>query len=164
MATQTETTTREREEFVRDYQSRLNHMRDGLNRLESELDDAQTDAQRELHESIRELKKDWRQLQVKLDDLKTGPYDDWVASTRRAEEDFHNFQTSFTNMSQRAERAYDADLGWVQGFTNSRPHDSAGWAEGMGHRPEGSAGWAEGMGHRPEGSKGWAEGYDKTQK
>jgi hypothetical protein len=44
----------------------------------------------------------------------------------------------FMAIAVKIQDEHHVPLGWVQGLTDKRMHQSAGWAEGMGERPEGS--------------------------
>jgi hypothetical protein len=77
------------------------------------------------------------------------------------EEKFETFREAFMRTANQLNNEHEeVSLGWLQGFTDHRVHDSAGWAEGMGEPEESSEGWVEGMGEQESDSEGWAEGYD----
>ena len=101
-------------------------------------------------------------LQIKLETLTGEMPKDVDYDPVKFRKDMFVFRSAFYQTAHRIRDEEKVALGWLQGFTDARTHESEGWLEGMGTQPTGSEGWAEGMGTKPTGSEGWAEGYNKN--
>lgn len=136
----------------------------GVDRLEEAIHHVKKEAQKEYIDQIAVLRQHLKELRLRLRAIEEGEPKEWRESRVAFYQRLTRFRQAFLQTANSLVQEDSVTLGWLQGFTEERTHDSAGWAEGMGEMPGHSAGWAEGMGHRPEGSKGWAEGYDKANK
>lgn len=142
----------------------LNQWESGVDRLEDEVRQVSQEAQKEYVDQIAVLRQHLKELRLRWQAIEEGEPQEWRESHPAFQQRLTRFRQVFMQTANKLHREERVALGWLQGFTDERTHESAGWAEGMADMPEGSAGWAEGMGHRPEGSKGWAEGYDEVNK
>lgn len=146
---------------VRDH---LDQWETGIDRLEEAIHHVKQEAQKEYYDQIAVLRQHLKEMRLRLRAIEEGEPKEWRESQVAFYQRLARFRQAFAHTANSLDQEDRVALGWLQGFTNERTNESAGWAEGMGEMPEGSAGWAEGMGHRPEGSKGWAEGYDQVNK
>lgn len=162
MTTKTKEIARKKESFLQTTQVQMNQWRDELDRLEEEIKQLPIDIQAEYCEQSANLRETWQQVEAKLQVLEGAASDQWEEMKSRWQHTSQEYRESFMGTANQLQNKEKVPLGWLQGFTDKRTHESAGWAEGMGKRPEGSEGWVEGMGKRPSGSKGWAEGYDRS--
>jgi hypothetical protein len=149
---------------AQDIKAHLDQWESGINRLEDEVRQVSQEAQKEYFDQIAVLRQHLKELRLRWQAIEEGEPQEWRESHPAFQQRLTRFRQVFMQTANKLHREERVALGWLQGFTDERTHESAGWAEGMGEHPEGSAGWAEGMGHRPEGSKGWAEGYDEVNK
>ncbi len=136
----------------------------GVDRLEKEIHTVKAEAQKQYHEQVAVLKQQLKELQIRVQAMAEGGSKEWLESQSALNERLARFRQAFLLTAQRIHHEEKVALGWLQGFTEERSHESAGWAEGMGEPHDQSEGWAEGMGKRPTGSRGWAEGYDQVNK
>ncbi len=136
----------------------------GIKQLEDEVDHVNKEFQKEYFDQIAVLRQHLKELYLRWQAIAEGEPREWRESYPAFRQRLARFHQAFMQTANKLHQEDRVALGWLQGFTDERTHESAGWAEGMGEQSEGSAGWAEGMGHRPEGSKGWAEGYDEVNK
>lgn len=149
---------------AQDIKAHLDQWESGINRLADEVRQVSQEAQKEYFDQIAVLRQHLKELHLRWQAIEEGEPQEWRESHPAFQQRLTRFRQVFMQTANKLHREERVALGWLQGFTDERTHESAGWAEGMGEHPEGSAGWAEGMGHRPEGSKGWAEGYDEVNK
>lgn len=149
---------------VQEIKDHLAQWESGINRLEDEVQNIRQESQKEYHDQLAVLRQHLRELRIRLQALHEGELQEWRESRPAFYERLNRFRNVFMQTAQKLHREDQAVLGWLQGFTEERSQESAGWTEGMGEQPEGSAGWTEGLGHRPAGSEGWTEGYEKVNK
>ena len=149
---------------VQEVKAHLSEWQAGVDRLEDEVKQIDKESQKQYADQIAVLRQHLKELRVRLQAIDEGEPREWRESRPAFHQRLIRFRQAFMQTANKLHQEDRVALGWLQGFTDERTHESAGWAEGMGEHPEGSAGWAEGMGHRPEGSKGWAEGYDEVNK
>ena len=136
----------------------------GIGRLEDEIHRLNQESQRQYVDQVAVMRQHLKELRLRLQALEAGEPREWRESRPAYYERLGRFRLVFIQTANRMKQEEQAGLGWLQGFTDERTHESAGWTEGIGEEPEGSAGWTEGMGHHPEGSEGWTEGYDEVNK
>lgn len=136
----------------------------GINRLEEELHHVDQASQKEYLDQIAVLRQQLKELRIRLQAMVDGEPREWRESRPAFHQRLGRFRQAFTHTGNKLHQEDQVALGWLQGFTDERTHESEGWAEGMGEQAEGSSGWVEGMGHREADSKGWAEGYDEVNK
>jgi hypothetical protein len=144
--------------------TQMDEWREDLNRLENQLSDlsSESGSRAEYQKQLATLKQHWQQVESKFAAMLQG--------SDEAQEAYNHWRDTAVAYNQAFMRATknmkeEVPLGWLQGYTDERTQESAGWAEGFGGRPSDSEGFAEGMGHKGKvTSKGWAEGYDKVSK
>ncbi|MFO7680508.1 MAG: hypothetical protein R6X34_10690 [Chloroflexota bacterium] len=136
-----------------------------MERLENEVKHFNREIQAAYQKDINALKRELQDLQARFMAMKEGSEEEWLKGRSQLQERIIKFRKYFMETAERI-RHEDADkrveLGWLQGFTDERTQESAGWAEGLAGPTEGSEGWAEGMGKQGSESKGWAEGYNRS--
>jgi hypothetical protein len=140
--------------------TQLEKWRSGLEKLESETKKFPAEVQAAYRREIGILNSQLDGVETAFEKMGQADSQHWDEATYNWGKTAAEFWQSFITTAGRIQNEHSVPLGWVQGLTDTRMHDSAGWAEGFGSRPEGSQGWAEGMGQRGSGSKGWAEGYE----
>lgn len=160
MSNLTKTIDEKSDAMLQKAQNQMNEWREEIDELGAKLEDLSGEARAEYEKQLAKLKLHWQQVESKFstwqqaDDTRRGvAYADW-----------HDTAVSYNEafMQTASQMKKFVPLGWLQGFTDKRTQDSAGWAEGFGTRPAGSEGFAEGLGQKGKNSKGWAEGYDKA--
>jgi hypothetical protein len=138
----------------------------GVERLEKEIHTVKEESQKQYHEQVAVLRQQLRELQIRVQAMREGELSEskeWQESQSALHERLARLRQAFLLTAQRLHNEEKVALGWLQGFTEERSHESVGWAEGMGVPDEQSEGWAEGMGKRANDSRGWAEGYDQVK-
>ena len=153
-----------REATLQEIEEHLAQWTVGVDRLEKEIHTVKAEAQKQYHEQVAVLKQQLKELQIRVQAMREGESKEWQESQSALHERLARFRQAFLLTAQRLHHEEKVALGWLQGFTEERSHESAGWAEGMGEPDERSEGWAEGMGKRSNESRGWAEGYDQVKK
>lgn len=158
---QTKEHDHENDKRMQEVKEHLDYWQGGLQRLVKEVQYLKSETQNQYQPQIAALEAQLHNLQVRLKAMAEGEPKEWHEGRLGFAEQFARFRQAFLKTAQQINDSEEkVALGWLQGFTDKRTHESAGWAEGLAERPAGSEGWAEGLGKRPEGSKGWAEGYD----
>lgn len=135
-----------------------------VDRLEEEVKHFQHETQLKYEHQMDEMREKLHKAEVRLQAMAEGDPKEWVMGRPEFEEKFDAFKAAFmrtANAMKHEDEAEAVNLGWLQGFTDTRSHDSAGWAEGTGEPSPGSEGWVEGMGEQESDSEGWVEGYDE---
>ncbi len=141
-------TTQEKETYTTiNYAAVKNHLREwqeGLLQLEKDVAHVKKESQAKYYEQLGILRLQLQDLQTKLRSLsgempKTPDYD-----PVKFRKDMFVFRSAFYETAHRIRDEEKVALGWLQGFTDARTHESQGWLEGMGTQSTGSEGWAEG--------------------
>ncbi len=164
MTTITQENFKNKENYVEMARAQMEKWREGLDKLEYDIKKFPPEVQAAYRREIGFLRSKLDQVETAYDQMSEADSKHWEEARylwgKKAAEYWQVFMAS----ADRIQSEQDVPLGWVQGLTDKRIYQSAGWAEGMGERPQGSQGWAEGMGERPQGSQGWAEGYDRLSR
>lgn len=157
-----QTTEKHINDTITEMKEQLNLWQDRLNSLEEEIKHIKQEVQSKYQATIEGLQEELHRLQVRLQAMKEGDPVEWLNGRIEFQERYDTLKNSILNTAVLIQNEdKNVALGWLQGFTDERPHDSAGWVEGMGEQQEDTEGWAEGMGEKGPGSKGWAEGYNQ---
>jgi hypothetical protein len=161
------TTTNDRESeiviAINQLKVELIQWKERLEHLKTQIYLIEADTQLKYEQVLDELEEKLHQAQVRLQAMLEGSPKEWYEGRDEFHERYADFRTSFVRTARQINNEDDrVALGWLQGFSDERTHDSEGWVEGMGERSVDSEGWVEGMGHRTDDSKGWVEGYDEV--
>jgi hypothetical protein len=147
-------------EKMHDLQNTLAHWQRSIDLLNSEIKNIEKDSQQEYLEKISVLQQQLDNLKVRLRVMAEGDSKEWIKGRPEFLERLAKLRGNFMKTAEEINNEdKTVELGWLQGFSDQRHHDSSGWMEGLGKRPEDSEGWAEGMGKKGSDSKGWSEGY-----
>ena len=162
------TTTYQNEKDVtitmKEYKGILKQWELRVDRLEEELKHFKRETQLKYEDQVEEMREKLHEAQVRLQAMIEGDPKEWAMGQPEFEEKFETFKAAFmrtANAVKHEDEAKEVTLGWLQGFSEERTVDSAGWAEGMGEPAESSEGWVEGMGEQEQDSEGWVEGYER---
>jgi hypothetical protein len=161
MTTLTNEIAKKKKAFLQTARVQMDQWRDGLNRLDEAIEQIPPEAQASYRKNIADLRAQWQQVEEAFQRMEQAAAERWEKVQSRWQQTAANYKEAFMETANRIDQK-EVPLGWLQGFSDKRTHESAGWAEGMGHRPEGSEGWAEGLGKQESKSKGWSEGYDQA--
>lgn len=148
---------------ITEFQTHLANWQHGVDRLAGEVKQLKKDIQPKYEKQIADLRQQLNQLEGRLAVMKSDVASVSGNNWADAQVALINFAQAFDRTAYQIRDEEQIPLGWLQGFTDARTHESEGWAEGMGRQPQGSEGWAEGMGKQPTESEGWAEGMKQQQ-
>lgn len=128
----------------------LNQWESGVDRLADEVRQVSQEAQKEYVDQIAVLRQHLKELRLRWQAIEEGEPQEWRESRPAFQQRLTRFRQVFMQTANKLHREDQVDLGWLEGFTNERTHESVSWAESQGHRSQ--------------DSKGWAEGYDQVNK
>lgn len=161
MTTITEENFKNKEIYIELAQGQMEKWRNGLVKLEDEIKKYPSEVQAAYRREVGTLYPKWEHVQTVFGEMSEAGSEQWEEARYQWGKTAAEYWQKFMTITERIQDKYHVPLGWVQGLTDKRMHQSAGWAEGFGDRPEGSEGWAEGMGKQGSTSQGWGEGYDR---
>jgi len=130
--------------YLQTAQMRTNQWRDELNRLEEEIKQFPSETQAVYRRNLANLQTQWQQVEAKFKELERASSGQQEIIRSEWQITAEEYQNNFRETAKQIMDKENVPLGWLEGFTDKRPHDSAGWAEGMGKQEKGSKGWAEG--------------------
>ncbi|MFN2137585.1 MAG: hypothetical protein ACK2UK_16610 [Candidatus Promineifilaceae bacterium] len=145
--------------------SQMGKWRAGMDRLDKELSSYPQEVQAAYRRDIGVLRNEyWEPVEAAFSSMDKAGQTAWTNAYHEWGRSAATFWQRLNALKLQIEDTHHVPLGWVEGMTDKRTYESAGWAEGMAARPAGSQGWAEGMGHQGDESTGWSEGYDSVNK
>lgn len=151
------------DEFIQEAEAQFNDWLDHFNRLEEHIKDAGSDVEEAYQERIDDLRNNLRDIEIKLDDLRSSDPEHWDERKYRFQQASWTYEQSYTTLFNDMKQDENRSAGWLEGFTDRPPAGSAGWLEGTDTKPMGSEGWVEGMAERGPKSEGWTEGYTEDK-
>ena len=160
MENETINTFDNKESYVESAQAQMEKWREGLEKLFDETKEFPSEVQAAYRKRIGDLREQLEEVESVFDEMNEADREHWDEASYHWGTAAAQYWHAFSDTTKEIEDKHSIPLGWVQGLTDKRTYESAGWAEGFGHRPEGSEGWAEGMAKQESGSRGWSEGYD----
>ena len=161
MTTSNQESYKNKEIYVKMACAQIKKWRGGLEKLEEEIKKFPSEVQAAYQREIGSLHSQLERVETTFEEMNGADSSQWDKARYQWGKSAAKYWQSFIVAAGRIQNEHSVPLGWVQGLTDTRLHESAGWAEGFGSRPEGSEGWAEGMGQQGSESQGWAEGYDQ---
>jgi hypothetical protein len=162
MTSYLESTFENKASYIDLAKGQMEKWRDGLDKLQEETRKFPQEVQSAYRRDLGALRNRWQDLLRLFVEMENAGGRQWENARYQWGKAAGEFWQAFAETGGRIRDDIHVPLGWLQGLTDERIYQSAGWVEGMGERSAGSEGWVEGMGEQESASQGWTEGYERA--
>lgn len=154
----------QQESYEKEMEKRLEGLYGRVDEIKDFVDENAEEAEAELQKHLDAIRQDKNRVQDQWKALQGATQDTWDDIRAELDDAVSDLNQTLLSSREYVESKFGSPLGWTEGFTEHKEHDSAGWPEGAGEITNGSEGWPEGAGEVEENSEGWTEGFDKEKK